>query len=90
MRYIEQDLKDKTILITGGAGFIGSHLVEALAARGRAVAPDPAWAVRSARECRPRRRHLVRAGDAAGRHANAAPGDRRDDAKGAGYHRCDR
>jgi len=26
MRYIEDDLKDKTILITGGAGFIGSNL----------------------------------------------------------------
>jgi len=26
MRYIENDLKDKTILITGGAGFIGSNL----------------------------------------------------------------
>ena len=26
MRYIEDDLRDKTILITGGAGFIGSNL----------------------------------------------------------------
>lgn len=26
MRYIDDDLKDKTILITGGAGFIGSNL----------------------------------------------------------------
>jgi ADP-L-glycero-D-manno-heptose 6-epimerase len=26
MRYIEDDLKNKTILITGGAGFIGSNL----------------------------------------------------------------
>jgi len=26
MRYIDNDLKDKTILITGGAGFIGSNL----------------------------------------------------------------
>ncbi len=26
MRYIEDDLKDKTVLITGGAGFIGSNL----------------------------------------------------------------
>lgn len=26
MRYIEEDLKDKSILITGGAGFIGSNL----------------------------------------------------------------
>ena len=26
MRYIEEDLKDKTILITGGAGFIGANL----------------------------------------------------------------
>ncbi|MBU1657510.1 ADP-glyceromanno-heptose 6-epimerase [bacterium] len=26
MRYLEDDLKDKTILITGGAGFIGSNL----------------------------------------------------------------
>ena len=26
MKYIENDLKDKTILITGGAGFIGSNL----------------------------------------------------------------
>ena len=26
MRYIQDDLKDKTILITGGAGFIGSNL----------------------------------------------------------------
>ena len=26
MRYIKDDLKDKTILITGGAGFIGSNL----------------------------------------------------------------
>ncbi|MGB3962413.1 MAG: NAD-dependent epimerase/dehydratase family protein, partial [Sulfurimonas sp.] len=26
MRYIQDDLKDKTILITGGAGFIGSSL----------------------------------------------------------------
>ncbi|MEA1955847.1 MAG: ADP-glyceromanno-heptose 6-epimerase [Campylobacterota bacterium] len=26
MRYIEEDLKNKTILITGGAGFIGSNL----------------------------------------------------------------
>jgi len=26
MRYIEDSLKDKTILITGGAGFIGSNL----------------------------------------------------------------
>ncbi|MCW8896115.1 ADP-glyceromanno-heptose 6-epimerase [Sulfurimonas sp.] len=26
MRYIEDDLKDKTILITGGAGFVGSNL----------------------------------------------------------------
>ncbi len=27
MRYIEDDLKNKTILITGGAGFICSNLV---------------------------------------------------------------
>ena len=26
MRYIDDELKDKTILITGGAGFIGSNL----------------------------------------------------------------
>ena len=26
MRYIDDDLKDKTILITGGAGFIGANL----------------------------------------------------------------
>ena len=26
MRYIQDDLNDKTILITGGAGFIGSNL----------------------------------------------------------------
>jgi len=26
MRYIDNDLKNKTILITGGAGFIGSNL----------------------------------------------------------------
>lgn len=26
MRYINDDLKNKTILITGGAGFIGSNL----------------------------------------------------------------
>ncbi len=26
MRYIQEDLENKTILITGGAGFIGSNL----------------------------------------------------------------
>ena len=31
---------DETILITGGAGFIGSHVAAELLARGQGAAPD--------------------------------------------------
>jgi len=37
MRYIDNDLKNKTILITGGAGFIGSHLCRRLLKEGNEV-----------------------------------------------------
>ncbi|MFQ6119183.1 MAG: NAD-dependent epimerase/dehydratase family protein [Methanosarcinales archaeon] len=33
-------MKDKTILVTGGAGFIGSHLVDALIEKNHVIVYD--------------------------------------------------